>query len=60
MGRAKRFIHTMLNESLYAVIYQNSEQRRVALAGWYRALQRTKTHGALEDRSQWTGHASSI
>jgi hypothetical protein len=32
-GRAERFMRTMLNESLYAAIYQNSEQRRVALAG---------------------------
>jgi hypothetical protein len=46
-GRAGRFIRTMLNESLYAAIHQNSEQRRVALAGWYRALQRTQTPWSL-------------
>jgi transposase InsO family protein len=53
-----RFFRTMLNESLYAAIYQKSEQRRVALPDGVERYNSRRPHGVLEDRSQWPGYAS--
>jgi len=46
-GKAERFIRTMLNECLYAAIYQNSEQRRIALAAWVDRYNERRPHGGL-------------
>ncbi len=46
-GKAERFIRTMLNECLYAAIYQNSEQRRVALGTWVDRYNERRPHGGL-------------
>jgi transposase InsO family protein len=46
-GKAERFIRTMLNECLYAAIYQNSDQRKTALAAWVERYNERRPHGSL-------------
>lgn len=46
-GKAERFIRTMLNECLYAAVYRNSDQRRVALAAWVDRYNNERPHGSL-------------
>lgn len=50
-GKAERFIRTMLNECLYAAIYHNSEQRRVALAAWVGRYNYRRPHGSLRGQT---------
>ncbi len=46
-GKAERFIRTMLTECVYAAIYQNSDQRGVALAAWLERYNHRRPHGGL-------------
>ena len=46
-GKAERFIRTMLNECLYAAVYQSSEQRRTALRTWVDRYNNRRPHGSL-------------
>ncbi|MGH2686857.1 MAG: IS481 family transposase [Actinomycetota bacterium] len=53
-GKAERFIRTMLNECLYAAIYQNSDQRRAALAAWLERYNERRPHGSLGRQAPMT------
>jgi transposase InsO family protein len=46
-GKAERFIRTMLGGWAYAAIYGNSQQRRLALAGWLDYYNQRRPHGSL-------------
>lgn len=46
-GKAERFIRTMLGGWAYGAIYANSEERRLALAGWLDFYNRRRPHGSL-------------
>jgi transposase InsO family protein len=46
-GKAERFIRTMLGGWAYGAIYGNSEERRLALAGWLDFYNRRRPHGSL-------------
>jgi transposase InsO family protein len=53
-GKAERFIRTMLNECLYAAIYQSSEQRRTALRAWVERYNERRSHGSLGGQAPMT------
>ena len=53
-GKAERFIRTMLNECLYAAVYQSSEQRRTALRAWVERYNERRPHGGLGGQSPKT------
>lgn len=53
-GKAERFIRTMLNECLYAAVYRNSEQRRIALAAWVDRYNHRRPHGSLKGQAPMT------
>jgi len=53
-GKAERFILTMLNECLYAAIYQNSDQRRKALRSWVGRYNQRRPHGSLGRQAPMT------
>jgi transposase InsO family protein len=53
-GKAERFIRTMLNECLYAAVYQSSEQRRKALEAWVERYNERRPHGSLGKRAPMT------
>lgn len=53
-GKAERFIRTMLNECLYAAVYRDSEQRRVALAAWVERYNHRRPHGSLKRQTPMT------
>jgi transposase InsO family protein len=46
-GKAERFIRTMLGGWAYGAIYRNSDERRLALAGWLDFYNRQRPHGSL-------------
>jgi transposase InsO family protein len=46
-GKAERFIRTLLGGWAYGAIYGNSEERRLALAGWLDFYKRRRPHGSL-------------
>jgi transposase InsO family protein len=46
-GKAERFIRTMLGGWAYGAIYGNSQERRLALAGWLDFYNRQRPHGSL-------------
>jgi len=46
-GKAERFIRTMLGGWAYGAIYANSEERRLAPAGWLDFYNRRRPHGSL-------------
>jgi len=46
-GKAERFIRTLLGGWAYGAIYRNSEERRLALAGWLDFYNRRRPHGSL-------------
>jgi transposase InsO family protein len=46
-GKAERFIRTMLGGWAYGAIYRNSDERRLALAGWLDFYNRRRPHGSL-------------
>lgn len=46
-GKAERFIRTLLGGWAYGAIYGNSEERRLALAGWLDFYNRRRPHGSL-------------
>jgi transposase InsO family protein len=46
-GKAERFIRTLLGGWAYGAIYQNSDQRRRALAGWIDFYNRRRPHRSL-------------
>jgi transposase InsO family protein len=53
-GKAERFIKTMLNECLYAAIYQTSDQRRRALQMWIERYNDRRPHGSLGQEAPMT------
>lgn len=53
-GKAERFIRTMLNECLYAAVYQNSDQRERALHAWVERYNERRPHGSLERQAPMT------
>lgn len=53
-GKAERFIRTMLNECLYAAIYQSSDQRRAALRTWVERYNERRPHGSLAGQAPMT------
>lgn len=53
-GKAERFIRTMLNECIYAAIYQSSEQRRKALQAWVERYNERRPHGSLGGQAPMT------
>jgi transposase InsO family protein len=53
-GKAERFIRTMLNECLYAAVYQSSEQRRTALKAWVERYNERRPHGSLGKQAPMT------
>jgi transposase InsO family protein len=53
-GKAERFIRTMLNECLYAAVYQSSEQRRKALQAWVERYNERRPHGSLGKQAPMT------
>jgi transposase InsO family protein len=53
-GKAERFIRTMLNECLYAAVYQSSEQRRKALRAWVERYNARRPHGSLAKQAPMT------
>jgi transposase InsO family protein len=46
-GKAERFIRTMLGGWAYGAVYGNSEERRLALAGWLDFYNQRRPHGSL-------------
>jgi transposase InsO family protein len=46
-GKAERFIRTLLGGWAYGAIYQNSDERRRALAGWLDFYNRRRPHRSL-------------
>jgi transposase InsO family protein len=46
-GKAERFIRTMLGECAYGMVFENSYQRRAALAAWNRFYNEERPHTAL-------------
>jgi len=46
-GKAERFIRTLLGGWAYGAIYQNSDERRRALAGWIDYYTRQRPHRSL-------------
>ncbi len=53
-GKAERFIRTILNECLYAAVYQSSEQRRTALRAWVERYNERRPHGSLGRQAPMT------
>ena len=53
-GKAERFIRTMLNECLYAAIYQDSGQRAQALQTWVNRYNERRPHGSLGGQAPMT------
>jgi transposase InsO family protein len=53
-GKAERFIRTMLNECLYAAIYQDSGQREQALQTWVNRYNERRPHGSLGGQAPMT------
>jgi transposase InsO family protein len=53
-GKAERFIRTMLNECLYAAVYQSSQQRRKALREWVERYNERRPHGSLGKQAPMT------
>lgn len=53
-GKAERFIRTMLNECLYAAIYQDSGQREHALQTWVNRYNERRPHGSLGGQAPMT------
>lgn len=49
-GKAERFIQTMLREWAYAVRYETSEHRTLALGPWIEYYNRQRPHGALSHK----------
>jgi len=50
-GKAERFIRTMLGGWAYGAIYQNSDERRRALAGWLDFYNRRRPHRSLSHQA---------
>jgi transposase InsO family protein len=50
-GKAERFIQTLLREWAYAVRYETSEHRTIALDPWIEYYNRQRPHGALGHRA---------
>jgi transposase InsO family protein len=53
-GKAERFIQTMLREWAYAVRYETSNQRNLALTPWIDYYNRQRPHGALSHKAPVT------
>jgi transposase InsO family protein len=53
-GKAERFIQTMLREWAYAIRYDTSDQRNVALTPWIEYYNHRRPHGALSHRAPAT------
>jgi len=53
-GKAERFIQTMLREWAYAVRYQTSQHRALALTPWIDYYNQRRPHGAVSHRSPAT------
>ena len=53
-GKAERFIRTLLGGWAYGPIYGNSEERRLALAGWLDFYNRRRPHGSLSRQAPMT------
>ena len=53
-GKAERFIQTMLREWAYAMRYETSNQRNLALAAWIHYYNHRRPHGALSHRAPST------
>ena len=49
-GKAERFIQTLLREWAYAVRYQTSHHRALALTPWIKYYNRQRPHGALSHK----------
>jgi transposase InsO family protein len=49
-GKAERFIQTLLREWAYAVRYETSEHRTIALGPWIEYYNRQRPHGALSHK----------
>ena len=49
-GKAERFIQTMLNDWAYAVRYETSDQRNLALKPWIDYYNHRRPHGALSHK----------
>jgi transposase InsO family protein len=49
-GKAERFIQTLLREWAYAVRYQTSQHRALALTPWIDYYNRRRPHGAISHR----------
>jgi transposase InsO family protein len=49
-GKAERFIQTLLREWAYAVRYETSEHRTLALGPWIEYYNRQRPHGALSHK----------
>jgi hypothetical protein len=50
LGKAERFIRTMLREWAYAAVYGSSPDRAAALSGWLERYNFRRRHGALGHR----------
>jgi transposase InsO family protein len=53
-GKAERFIQTLLREWAYAVRYQTSRHRALALGPWLEYYNQRRPHGALSHRAPAT------
>jgi transposase InsO family protein len=53
-GKAERFIQTMLREWAYAVRYETSNQRNLALAAWIDYYNHRRPHGAVSHKPPTT------
>ena len=53
-GKAERFIQTLLHEWAYAVRYETSQQRNLALAPWIDYYNHRRPHGALSHKAPTT------
>ena len=53
-GKAERFIQTLQRERAYAVRYETSEHRTLALAPWIDYYNHRRPHGALSHRGPAT------
>jgi transposase InsO family protein len=50
IGKAERFIRTMLGGWAYGAIYRDSSERNAALAGWLNFYNRRRPHSALNHK----------
>ena len=53
-GKAERFIQTLLRAWAYAVRYESSRHRTLALGPWIEYYNRQRSHGALGHRAPVT------